>query len=139
MTTKTLNEITAQLWEFLHDIAESSELPLLDDIEVKRRHAWPDWRVKAYVGGIGSSVSAKDAIATIRAYARLQDAPVTVDEPYRSTVQPSGFQVAVRTCIVLGGIRVEVLALLDGAEVADVAQVHVLGEVAGVLMGGVSA
>lgn len=138
--TKTLNEITEQLWQFLHIAAEASGLPLLDEVDVKRRRNEPDWRCTAYVGGIGSTVSTADAVATVRAYAALQDATVDVCTPYPSTVQPSGRQLAVQTHVVLGGIPVRVIALLDGAEYAasltpEIEPVHVLNPFAGLLLG----
>ncbi len=112
---KTLNEITGQMWEFLHLTAEAGTLPLLDEIEVKRSRTDPGWHVKAYVGGIGSDVSAKDAVATVHAYAAIGGTAVKT-ERYSSSVQPSGSQVCVQTRVVLGGVPVEVLALLDSDE-----------------------
>lgn len=134
-TKKTLNEITEQVWEFLHLASESGELPLLEDVEVKRgRHA-SGWTVKAYTGSHFDGRSAAEAVAVVRAYADLQGAQLEICAPYTSITQESGVAVCVKTHLVLGGIPVEVLAIVDGDEYAA-SQVHVTGEAAALLIGG---
>jgi hypothetical protein len=118
-TTKTLSQITEELWGFLRILDASGGLPALEDVEIKRSRRDAGWRVKAYTGGHSDTRSAAEAVAAVRAYAELQDAPVEITEPYYSSAQPSGRQVAVKTEVVLGGIPVEVLALLDGAAYAE--------------------
>lgn len=130
MTNKTLSETTQELWAFLRVVGESGALPPLEDVDVKRNRLSKGWEVKAYTGPQFDDRDAAEACAVVHTYAALEDAVVEISHPYRSESQPSGFQVSVKTQVTLGGIAVEVLALLDADEYANAVAETLLVEAA---------
>lgn len=118
-TKNTLEEISRQLQAFLSIPDGPDALPALSYVDVGHR-PWHGgaWSVQAFTGPHFDARSAADAIAAVRAYAAAEGSKVSMDDPYRSDSQPSGWTVRVAAKVVLGGIPVEVCALLDGDEYA---------------------
>ena len=113
-TTKTLDTLTAELWDFL-GLGPDLDLPELESVSLKRDAHVGGWECTAYT----QQKDAAAAIEAVHAYAAYAGGRIEMHTPYRSAVQPSGWQMSLWTHVVVAEVRIKVLAILDADEYAE--------------------
>lgn len=117
MSTQSLPAIAAEVLALLGRAPDVS-LPELQRVELGRSRADTAWRIVAHV-----DEKAPGAAAAVYAWAAYAGGVVRVQTPYRSSVQPSGMQVSFVARVVVGGMRMQIVANLDAdAYVAEMEQ-----------------
>jgi hypothetical protein len=131
-STKTLDTLTAELWDFL-GVGADLDLPQLDRVELRRSVHDAGWECTAYT-------QHKDAGAAIEAVHAYAGGTVEMHTPYAQGSQPSGWQMSLWTRIKVAEVPIKVLAIIDAdayaeAMAADRQEVRVVGESVHILNG----
>lgn len=136
LSTKPLDSLTAELFDFL-GLGPDIDLPTLDRATLSRSQRDDGWKVDAYP----NERDAASAIDAVNGWALFAGSQVRLMTPYKSSIQPSGWQVSLSTAVVVGGVRIGIHANLDAdryaeAMTADMEHTHVIGESVHVVYGG---
>ena len=114
LSTKPLTSLTAELWDFL-GLGPDLDLPALEHVVLDRFAHNSNWTCSAFTQTRDAAV-AIDAVNTWATYGGSQ---VRLMAPYKSSIQPSGWQVSLSTTIVVAEVQIGIHANLDADRYAE--------------------